>query len=54
MTGARWSLTGADAVLALRAVIANGDMDEYWQFHLEREYERTHAIRYQDQLDLAA
>ncbi|MCU1683156.1 MAG: hypothetical protein JWQ81_3895 [Amycolatopsis sp.] len=54
LTGARWSLTGAEAVLALRAVLANDDMDAYWAFHLEREYERTHASRYQGQLDLAA
>jgi hypothetical protein len=54
LTGARWSLTGAEAVLALRAVLANNDMDAYWTFHLEREYERTHAIRYQGQLALAA
>lgn len=54
VTGARWSLTGAEAVLALRAVIANGDIDEYWAFHLQRESERTHATRYQGQLVLAA
>jgi len=54
LTGARWSLAGAEAVLALRAVLANGDMDAYWQFHLEREYVRTHAIRYQGELALAA
>jgi hypothetical protein len=33
-TGARWSLTGAEAVLRLRAVRASGDFDAYWQFHL--------------------
>lgn len=52
--GARWSLDGAEAVLLLRAVITNGDMDAFWAFHLEREYERTHAVRYPDQLALAA
>ena len=35
-TGARWSLTGAEAVLRLRAVRASGDFDAYWQFHLAR------------------
>jgi hypothetical protein len=45
-TGARWSLTGADAVLRLRAVRASGDFDAYWQFHLAREKERNHASRY--------
>ena len=52
--GARWSLDGAEAILALRAVLANGDMEAYWTFHLQREYERTHAIHYPGQLDLAA
>jgi hypothetical protein len=45
-TGARWSLTGAEAVLRLRALRASGDFDDYWQFHLAKEYERTHAARY--------
>jgi hypothetical protein len=45
-TGARWSLTGAEAVLRLRAVRASGDFDAYWQFHLAREKERNHATRY--------
>jgi hypothetical protein len=54
VTGARWSLAGAEAILKLRAVIANGDIDAHWAFHIQREYERTHAARYQDQLKLAA
>lgn len=45
-TGARWSLTGAEAVLRLRAVRASGDFDAYWQFHLAREKERNHVSRY--------
>lgn len=47
-TGARWSLTGAEAVLRLRALRASGDFDAYWQFHLERDKERNHASRYED------
>ena len=47
-TGARWSLTGAEAVLRLRAVRASGDFDAYWHFHLEREQERNHSSRYED------
>ena len=47
-TGARWSLTGAEAVLRLRAVRASGDFDDYWQFHLAREYERNHVSRYDE------
>ena len=45
-TGARWSLTGAEAILRLRALRASGDFDAYWQFHLAKEHERTHASRY--------
>jgi len=45
-TGARWSLNGAEAVLRLRALRASGDFDDYWQFHLAKEYERTHKSRY--------
>ena len=34
VTGARWSLAGAEAVLRLRALQASGDFDAYW--HLPR------------------
>ena len=44
--GARWSLTGADAVLRLRALIANGDLDACWSYHLEQERRRVHRARY--------
>lgn len=47
-TGARWSLTGAEAVLRLRAIRASGDFDAYWQFHLECDKARNHASRYED------
>jgi hypothetical protein len=46
-TGARWSLTGAEAVLRLRAVRASGDFDAYWQFHLARDKDRNHGARYE-------
>ena len=45
-TGARWSLAGAEAVLRLRALRTSGDFDDYWQFHLAKEHERTHQARY--------
>jgi hypothetical protein len=47
-TGARWSLTGAEAVLRLRAIRASKDFDAYWAFHLEQEKVRNHASRYED------
>lgn len=45
-TGARWSLTGAEAVLRLRAIRASKDFDAYWLFHLEQDRQRNHASRY--------
>jgi len=48
ITGARWSLAGAEAVLQLRSLRASNDFDEYWEFHLQQEYRRNHAGRYAD------
>ena len=48
ITGARWRLRGAEAVLRLRALRSSGDFDEYWRFHEAREWERTHRQRYAD------
>jgi hypothetical protein len=45
-TGARWSLSGAEAVLRLRALRVSGHFDDYWQFHLAQEHERIHRSRY--------
>lgn len=47
ITGSRWGLTGAEAILTLRALIDNGDFDAYWRFHLAREHERVHQDAYQ-------
>jgi len=46
ITGARWGLAGAEAILTLRALISNGDFDSYWTFHLAQEHRRVHASRY--------
>jgi len=46
LTGARWGLDGAEAVLKLRALRCNGDFHEYWQFHLKQERKRVHESRY--------
>jgi hypothetical protein len=48
-SGASWSLTGAEAVLRLRALRASGDFDQYWEFHENQEYQRNHAANYADQ-----
>jgi hypothetical protein len=46
ITGARWGLDGAEAVLKLRALKTNGQFDDYWAYHLTRERERNHESRY--------
>ena len=48
ITGARWRLERAEAVLRLRALRASGDFDEYWQFHKLQEFQRNHANKFQD------
>jgi hypothetical protein len=46
VTGARWSVPGAEAVLRLRSMRSSGDFEEYWDFHLRRERQRNHLSRY--------
>jgi len=48
ITGARWGLTGAEAVLKLRSLSSSGDMDQYWQYHTKQELLRNHKVRYMD------
>ncbi len=50
-TGARWSVSGAEALLKLRAVRANDDFDDYWKFHLSNERHRVHELRRRDTTD---
>jgi len=47
LTGARWRLLCAEAVLRLRSILSSGDFDEYWQFHEDAEAHRNHASRYE-------
>lgn len=54
ITGARWGLAGAEAVLKLRALRANGDFDTYWAWHEQQEFTRNHQARYRNTLNLAA
>jgi len=48
ITGARWGLDGAQAVLWLRAISASGDTTAYWDWHIGQEHQRNHLSRYQD------
>ena len=44
ITGARWGLEGAEAILKLRALTASGDFDAYWRYHPPQRT-RTHPPR---------
>jgi hypothetical protein len=48
ITGARWSVKGAEAILKLRALVSNDDFDRYYPYHLEQEQLRVHYSRYRD------
>jgi hypothetical protein len=43
LTGARWGLERAEAVLKIRSLASSGDMDSYWPFHQTRERERNYS-----------
>jgi hypothetical protein len=46
ITGARWGLAGAEAILKLRALKANSDFNAYRQYHLAQERHHAHHARY--------
>ena len=54
LSGSRWGLDGAEAALTFRAVISNGDLEEYWRYHLEREQQRLYPGVKQGQYTLSA
>jgi hypothetical protein len=54
ITGAHWGLIGAEAVLQLRALIGNGDLDSYWHFHAAREHQRLYPPLNQQDYELTA
>jgi hypothetical protein len=41
-SGMRWSLRGAEAMIQLRSLYLSGDLDDYWDFHLEQEHLRLY------------
>ena len=58
ITGARWSPDGAEVILKLRAVVVNGDLDDYMNYYKNRYRDEHHLSRYDedtiDRLNLAA
>ena len=43
---AGWTPTGAEDILKLRAVIVNGDLDDYMRYYKERYRDEHHLARY--------
>jgi hypothetical protein len=43
ITGARWSLSGAEAMLKLRSLKSSGDFGNYWSFHKRLSKDRTYS-----------
>ena len=42
VTGARWTLRGAESLLKLRAIYQSDDWKAYWNFHIEQECSRLY------------
>jgi hypothetical protein len=58
ITGARWSPDGAEVILKIRAVVVNGDLNDYMNYYKERYRSEHHLARYDEdtieRLNLAA
>ena len=58
LSGMRWTIAGAEALLHLRAVHENGDWDAYHAFRRRQRHQRLYAVPYPDEavapLDLHA
>ena len=58
ITGARWSPDGAEDILKLRAIVVNGDLDNYMRYYKNRYRDEHHLARYDEdtieRLNLAA
>ena len=55
LTGARWSLEGAEAVLRLRSLRASGDFEDYMVFHNNQERQRNYvSVPQNEELEMVA
>ena len=58
ITGARWSPQGAEDILKIRALVVNGDLDDYMRYYKQRYRDEHHLARYDpatiEELNLAA
>ena len=46
ITGARWSPDGAEVILKIRAMVVNGDLDDYMNYYKARYRNDIHLTRY--------
>lgn len=46
ITGARWSPDGAEVILKLRAVVVNGDLEDYKNCYKTHYHDEIHLTRY--------
>ncbi len=46
ITGARWGLQRAEAILKLRSLRSSGDFDAYWEYHKSQALKRNHIEKY--------
>ena len=46
ITGARWGLQRAEAILKLRSLKSSGDSEAYWCFYKEQTLKRNHSAQY--------
>ncbi|MDQ3000176.1 MAG: ISKra4 family transposase [Fibrobacterota bacterium] len=44
ITGARWGLKGAEAILKIRALVTSGDFEDYFAFHKHQERMRNYPF----------
>ena len=44
ITGARWSLKGAESILRLRALHVNQELEKYMKFHYQQEELRNYKM----------
>lgn len=48
ITGARWRMMGAEAILKLRSLKSSGDFSDYWKFHEKQEFLRNYESQYKN------
>ncbi|MGM0597777.1 MAG: hypothetical protein ACQES9_12145, partial [Myxococcota bacterium] len=47
-TGCRWSIEGAETILKIRALRANNDFEEYWNYLCDKEKKELYCSKYKD------